>query len=233
VAAIGDAASEKRLPIVVGGTGLYLEALTRGLHPVPPVPEEVRAALRARLGAEGPAALHAELARGDPTTASRLEAADSQRILRALEVLQATGRPLSHWQQAHRDGAPADVEFRYVMLSPPREVVYAACDARFDAMLAAGALAEARHLDAMALAPALPIMKAVGLPPLLRHLRGEIDLAEAGRLAKRDTRHYAKRQMTWLRNRAIPDRVWEAQFSERLKAEIFSFISRFVLTPTA
>ena len=100
------------------------------------------------------------------------------------------------------------------------------------AMMAAGALAEARYLGAMALPPSLPVMKAVGLPPLLRHLRSEIDLNEACRLAKRDTRHYAKRQMTWFRNRAAPDRTWVAQFSERLKAEIFSFISNFVLTPT-
>jgi tRNA dimethylallyltransferase len=231
LAAIAEAAGDHRLPIVVGGTGLYVEALVHGLHPVPPVPDEVRGAMRRRLVEEGPAALHADLARGDPDTAARLGPTDSQRIVRALEVLTATGRPLSDWQKAQRDPVPADVEFRHVLLWPPREVVYAACDARFDRMMAAGALAEAKHLAAMALAPTLPVMKAVGLPPLLRHLRGEIELDEAVRMAKRDTRRYAKRQMTWYRHRVVPDRTWNAQFSESLHQEIFSFISHFVLTP--
>jgi tRNA dimethylallyltransferase len=231
LAMVGEAVAAGRLPILVGGTGLYLEVLIHGLHSVPAVPDEVREAVRRRLATAGSAALHAELARVDPAMAVRLEPADSQRIVRAREVVEATGRPLSDWQSARRDRSAADLGFRCILLSPPREVVYPASEARFDAMLAAGAIAEARHLDAMALPASLPVMKAVGLPPLLRHLRGEIDLAEAVRLAKRDTRHYAKRQMTWYRHRFAPDRAWVEQYSERLKPEIFSFISDFVLTP--
>jgi tRNA dimethylallyltransferase len=229
--AIAEANEDRRVPIVVGGTGLYLEALLAGLHAVPHVPEEVRAALRKRLTREGSAALHAELALGDAATAARLNPADSQRVLRALEVMQSTGRPLSEWQHDRRAEPASSDAFRTLLLLPPRETINAACDARFDDMLAAGAVAEARHMASLGLDPALPAMKAVGLPPLLRHLRGEIALAEAVRLAKRDTRRYAKRQMTWFRNRTIAARTWTAQFSESLKPEIFSFVSSFLLTP--
>jgi tRNA dimethylallyltransferase len=232
LAEIAAAAGERRLPIIVGGTGLYLEALVHGLHPVPPVPDDLRARLRQRLAAEGPAALHAELARGDPGAAGRLAQSDSQRIVRALEVLTATGRPLSEWQRARREAGPPGIVFRYLLLSPPREVVYAACDARFDHMLASGALTEAKHLAAMGLDPSLPIMKAVGLPPLLRHIRGELEFDRAVRVAKADTRHYAKRQMTWYRHRAAPDLILAAQYSESLNPKIFPFISDFVLTPS-
>ncbi len=199
-AALGEAERLGRLPILVGGTGLYFKALTHGLSAVPPIPADVRTAVRARLRAEGPAALHDELARRDPQGAARLEPADRTRIARALEVIEATGRPLGDW---HRRGLPPVLDPAgavRVFLAPEREELYRRIDARFDAMLAAGALEEVRRLAARGLDPLLPAMKAHGVPWLIRHLAGEMSLAEAAEKGKQDTRHYAKRQFTWFRH---------------------------------
>ena len=192
--ALAEAERAGRVPILVGGTGLYFKALTQGLSAVPPTPPEIRAAVRARCDAEGAAALHAELARRDPAMAARLKPGDRMRIARALEVLEATGRSLADW---HRDGMPAildpDAALK-VFLAPDRAELYRRIDARFDAMLAAGALEEVRALVARGLDPMLPAMKAHGVPWLRRHLAGEITLAEAAEGAKLDTRRYTKRQ---------------------------------------
>ncbi len=196
-----------RVPILVGGTGLYFKALTRGLSNVPPVPEDIRANVRARMDAEGSAALHAELLRRDPST--QLKPGDRTRIARALEVLEATGRPLSQW---HREGLPPLVDAASavkVFLAPERGELRRRIDARFDAMLAAGALDEVRALAARKLDPLLPAMKAHGVPWLIRHLAGEITLAEAAEGAKNDTRRYTKRQFTWARHQ-LPDWTWMA-----------------------
>jgi tRNA dimethylallyltransferase len=208
---LGDAAGaleaalrQRRVPIFVGGSGLYFKALTRGLAAIPPVPADVRAAIRARLDAEGSPALHAELAPRDPTTAARLRPADRIRIGRALEVLEATGRPISDW---HRDGVPPPLDASRaakIFLAPDRAALYRRIDARFDAMVAAGALEEVRALGERRLDPLLPVMKAHGVPWLIRHLAGGITLAAAVEGAKSDTRHYAKRQFTWFRNQ-LPD----------------------------
>ena len=206
-AAIAEAERAGRLPILVGGTGLYFKALTHGLAAVPPVPAEIRTALRARLQAEGAAALHAELARGDPQSAQRLMPGDGVRITRALEVLLATGRPLSEW---HREGMPPAVEAGRaikIFLDVPRAELYRRIDARFDAMLAAGALEEAEALARRSLDTALPAMKAHGVPWLIRHLRGELSLQEAAEGGKRDTCRYTKRQATWFRHQ-LPDWSW-------------------------
>ncbi len=192
--------SEGRLPIFVGGTGLYFRALTQGLSDIPPVPAEVRT--RVRGDAEGIATpdLHARLADADPLTATRLRSSDRQRILRALEVFAATGRSLAEWQQ--KPGVPMlrPEEARAVFLSIERDELRGRIDARFDAMVAAGALEEVRALVARRLDPALPAMKAHGVPWLMRHLRGEISLEEAAAGGKADTRRYAKRQETWFRH---------------------------------
>jgi tRNA dimethylallyltransferase len=189
-----------RMPILVGGTGLYFKALTRGLSAVPPTPPDIRAAVRARCDAEGSQALHAELARRDPDTAARLRPGDRMRIARALEVLEATGRSLVDW---HRDGMPAildpDKAVKVFLAVEPAEL-HRRIDARFDAMLEAGALEEVRALLARGLDPMLPAMKAHGVPWLRRHLSGEIGLAEAAAGAKLDTRRYTKRQRTWFRH---------------------------------
>ena len=194
-----------RVPIFVGGTGLYFKALTRGLSNVPPIPDDIRANVRARLEAQGPAALHAELLRRDPST--QLKPGDRTRIARALEVLEATGRPLSQW---HREGLPPLIEASdavKVFLAPERAELRRRIDARFDTMLAAGALEEVRVLAARKLDPLLPAMKAHGVPWLVRHLDGEIALTEAAESAKSDTRRYTKRQFTWARHQ-LPDWTW-------------------------
>jgi tRNA dimethylallyltransferase len=206
-AALAEARAQNRVPIFVGGTGLYFMALTRGLSNVPPIPAEVREAVRARLERDGVEALHAELALRDPVSAARLKPRDRTRIARALEVVEATGRALTDW---HGEGQPpllAPGEFRALFLAPEREVLYARIDARFDAMLKAGALDEVARLAARRLDPLLPAMKAHGVPPLMQHLRGEITLEEAAEIGRADTRHYAKRQFTWFRHQ-LPEFEW-------------------------
>ncbi len=228
---IDAAHADGRLPIVVGGTGLYLRALMRGLAPIPPVPPDVRAATRQRLEADGPEALHRALAARDPAMADRLSPRDGQRLARAWEVLEATGRSLADWQLAAADdGSRAGPAFLTLLLLPPREAIYRACDARFAAMLANGALEEAGRLVAQGLDPALPAMKAVGLREVLRHLSGEISLDEARRAGQQATRRYAKRQLTWFRHQMTPDYTSAEKYSERLMPEIFPYISRFLLT---
>jgi len=199
--------SAGRVPIFTGGTGLYFKALTRGLSAVPPIPLEIRETVRARLEAEGPAALHAELLRRDP--GSPIKPGDRTRIARALEVLEATGRPLSDW---HREGLPPLIEASRVVkvfLAPERDELRNRIDARFDAMLQAGALDEVRALAARRLDPLLPAMKAHGVPWLIRCLNGELSLAEAAEGGKSDTRRYTKRQFTWARHQ-LPDWTWTA-----------------------
>jgi tRNA dimethylallyltransferase len=184
-------------PILIGGTGLYFKALTQGLADIPPADPELRASLRERAARDGAAALHAELARRDPQGAARLQPNDAPRVLRALEVLDTTGESISVLQANTR--APlTPAQWAGVVLTPARESLYAAINARFDAMLAAGALQEVRAFAARGLDPALPAMKAHGAPALMAHLRGEISLAEAAEIGKRDTRRYAKRQFTWI-----------------------------------
>jgi tRNA dimethylallyltransferase len=215
-AALAAAAGAERLPIVVGGTGLYFETLTKGLAAVPPVAEDIRAAVKARLAAGGSAALHAELAHRDPVMAQRLMPADRSRIARALEVVLATGRSLADW---HRDGMPAAVDSSQaikVFLNPDRIELQRRIETRFAAMLTAGALDEVRLLAARGLDPTLPAMKAHGVPWLMRHLEGEITLADATHGGIRDTWRYTKRQATWFRNR-MPSWSWvEPQAAEAL-----------------
>ena len=206
-AALTDAHSRGQPAIVVGGTGLYFSTLTRGIAAVPAIPAEIRREVRSRLAAEGVAALHAELGRRDPATAARLKPGDRARITRALEVVLATGRSLSEW---HADNSPARVDLAAaakVFLMPKRDELAARIDARFDAMMTAGALAEVGALAARHLDPNLPAMKAHGVPWLIRHLNGEIAMAEAVEQSKRDTRRYPKRQATWVRNQ-LPQFEW-------------------------
>jgi tRNA dimethylallyltransferase len=208
-AALATADRDGRTAIVVGGTGLYFESLSKGLAAVPPIAPDIRAAVRARLEAQGSAALHAELAQVDPVTAQRLMPADRSRIARALEVVLATGRSLSDW---HRDGMPPVLDADHaikVFLDPERSALQRRIETRFAAMLATGALAEVAALAGRGLDPALPAMKAHGVPWLIRHLRGEIELEEAAAGGVRDTWRYTKRQATWFRNR-MPDWTWSA-----------------------
>lgn len=224
-AEIAAAHQTGRIPIIVGGTGLYFKALLEGLSPIPTVPEDVRAHWRAEAARLGAAELHRLLAGRDPEMAVRLHPTDSQRITRALEVLEATGRSLSYWQSL--PGVPVLPEAATVrlVLQPEREHLYRRCDARLDAMMAAGALAEVATLAELRLDPGLPVMRAVGVGPLLAYLAGRTTLDAALAQAKLDTRHYVKRQLTWLRRNMIAwDRV-NAQEMEIHVSEIVSFFS--------
>lgn len=208
-AAAALAQAGARPAIFVGGTGLYFKALTAGLAAVPPIPAAVRGDIRARLAADGPGPLHAELAIHDPESAARLSPNDRTRVSRALEVVLATGRPLRDW---HGEGLPPLVRpSACVFLAPERAALYRGIDARFGTMMDAGALDEVRALAARQLDPLLPAMKAHGVPGLIRHLAGEITRDEAIAKAQQDTRNYAKRQFTWFRHqlgdwpRSAPD----------------------------
>jgi tRNA dimethylallyltransferase len=198
---------EGHAAIIVGGTGLYFNALTRGLAAVPPIPAQIRNEVRARLASDGVEALHADLARRDPAAAARLMPGDRARITRALEVILATGRSLVLWHEANMPACVDAALAAKVFLMPDRDALLRRIDTRFDAMMAAGALDEVRTLAERHLDSNLPAMKAHGVPWLIRHLNGEIALAEAVEGGKRDTRQYTKRQATWFRNQ-LPDFVW-------------------------
>jgi tRNA dimethylallyltransferase len=206
--ALKEAVSQGRMPILVGGTGLYFKALTTGLAAVPPIPADIRAEVRSRLQREGPPALHTELAQLDPATAQRVTINDRSRISRALEVVLATGRPLSDW---HIEGLPPMIDSKRaakVFISCERKELVHRIERRFAAMLKSGALEEVRRLAARGLDPSLPAMKAHGVPWLIRHLDSEVSLEEAVAGAVMDTRRYAKRQLTWFRNQ-MKDWPWE------------------------
>lgn len=206
-AALAEARAQGRLPIFIGGTGLYFKALLRGLADLPPVPADVREAVRARLVQDGIEALHAELARRDPVMGERLKPRDRARVARALEVLEATGRSIHEWHACGQPPLLSPANVTAVFLAPDRAELYARIDRRFAAMLEGGALEEVAALARRGLAPILPAMKAHGVPVLIRHLEGEISLAEAATIGATDTRHYAKRQFTWFRHQ-LPEFAW-------------------------
>lgn len=239
VAAMERAHGAGRLPILCGGTGLWLSALVRGIGAIPAVPEDVRAASRALAASIGAPALHARLALRDPATAALLEPGDTQRVIRAWEVLEATGRGLASWWE-ERPEAPAPWRFAMILLRPPRAALRAAIDARFLAMLESGALDEVRALVARGLDPALPAMKAHGVPNLAAALSGRTTLARAVAEGQAMVRQYAKRQDTWFRHQTLvrPEAMHIiharyaglAQLSERDAAGLFAFIDRMGLT---
>jgi tRNA dimethylallyltransferase len=231
--AMAEARSAGRLPILCGGTGLYFSALLQGLADIPAIDPAIRAQARATLAEIGPAALHARLAEEDPETAVRLTPNDGQRIARAYEVLLATGRGLAAWQ-ASPALAPPDWRFCAIQLDPPREELQAAIALRFSKMVAAGALAEVETLVGQALDPALPAMRALGVPELAAHLRGELPIAEAVQRAVSNSNRYVKRQSTWFRHHSLAEiqdtvmidaRIGDvAQLSERRMADLTRFI---------
>ena len=195
--ALERAKSENRPAVFTGGTGLYFKALTEGLVQAPAAPPEVREHWRIEHGRG--ADIYAELGRRDPETAARLAPADSPRILRALEVHAATGRTLSDWKRQQPPPLLAAGTWSGLFVNPDRAALYSRINSRFEAMLAAGALEEVRALMALGLPENRGIMKAHGVPHLVRHLKGELSLGEATKLGQRDTRNYARRQMTWAR----------------------------------
>lgn len=222
--AIDEARETGRLPIFVGGTGLYFKALTEGLAPVPPIPSAIRQHWRAEAARIGAAGLFAHLAASDPETASKLKATDTQRLTRALEVLEATGVGLSVWQR--RRGEPLIDIARAVCLlaAPDRDALYRHADARFEEMLRAGALAEAAALIGKSYDAELPVLHALGVRPLARHLAGEIGLDAATGLAKIETRQYIKRQLSWARRHMIAWKAMHTQEMERVRDGRLSLI---------
>ncbi len=226
---IAAAAAANRLPILVGGTGLYFQALTEGLSALPAIEPAVRARARDRLAALGAEAFHAELAARDPGAAARLPAGDSQRLLRAWEVIEQTGVSLADWQARNRP-RPALSSWCGLLLAPPRAALYRACDARFETMLERGALDEVAALLARGYAPDLPVMKAVGVRELADVVTGRQTRPAAVAAAQQATRRYAKRQMTWFRGKMRAWNWMNSQLSESMIDESFSIIRNFVLT---
>jgi tRNA dimethylallyltransferase len=216
---LADCAARGLRPVVVGGTGLYFRALTEGLTPIPEPTPEIRAAAEARLAALGVEGFAAEIAARDPETAARLDRANPMRLLRAWEALEQTGEGLAAW---HARTPPPLLPLAAtvpLLLAPERAALYARCDARFDAMLEAGALAEAEAVAALGLPETAPGLKAVGARELIGHVRGDSSLAEAAVAAKTATRNYAKRQTTWFRNRMIAWRQLPAKESSEILAQ--------------
>ena len=205
--AMAEAHKEGRLPILVGGTGLYFKALTEGLAPVPDIPAEIRAHWRERSEQLGRNSLHAELAARDPAMAARVSPADPQRIVRALEVIDATGVSLAEWQGGNAMPLLAPGDALRLVIAPEREPLYATIDARFDRMIEDGALDEVRAFLGLELDPGLPAMRAHGVRELAAYLSGALTREEAVANAKTESRRYAKRQMTWLR-RFMSDWHW-------------------------
>jgi tRNA dimethylallyltransferase len=211
-AVIGAIRVRGAVPIVVGGTGLYFKALTEGLVVAPAAPAEIRKALLSRLEKEGLSRLHAQLSEYDAEGAARISPRDEPRILRALSVWEATGRPLRDFPVSE----PIS-NWSGIVLAPDRRALYRRIDSRCEAMIEAGALDEVGALAVRSLDPTLPAMKAHGVPAFLAHLRGEIDLVRAVELAQRDTRRYAKRQFTWIAHQ-IPD--WRRIQTESLDGRV-------------
>jgi len=217
-----------RLPIIVGGTGLYIRALERGLAPVPEISETIRQEALDLHRLLGGVAFRERLAELDPAGAQRLFPGDRQRLVRAYEVVRATGIPLAAWQRRPHRSSPN--HFTTILFMPSRERLYAACDVRFVRMIEANAVGEAAALARRGLDPELPAMKAVGLSELLRYLHGEIPLQAAITAAQRATRRYAKRQMTWFRHQTAPDLTLTEQFSQDLLHSSLRFVRESVLT---
>ena len=209
--------AQGRAPILCGGSGLYLRALREGFSSIPDVPPEVRTQANLEWLELGAVAFRARLAERDPAIVLRLKPEDRQRHVRAWEVLAATGRPLSDWQR-ETSGTPAPWRFVTILLSPQRDWLRARIETRFDLMLAEGVLAEVRSVFDRQPDPGLPGLKAHGAPELFAHLRGELPLADARRIAIDHTRQYAKRQMTWFRHQMTPDFVVDPLAAQPLGA---------------
>jgi tRNA dimethylallyltransferase len=221
--ALAELRSNKRLAIVTGGTGLYFSALERGLSPIPEIDPEVRSEARQLHDKLGSQAFHAELTARDPRTAGQLHPSDAQRLMRAWEVIEQTGQGLAEWQEIKGKPAIDVARSVRVLITPERDRLYARCDTRFDQMMEGAALEEARSIARLNLDESLPATRALGLRQLLRHLKGELSLEEAVQQAKRDTRRYAKRQLTWFRHQMAD---WESLVPADEAAFVASMLQR-------
>ncbi|WP_265562520.1 tRNA (adenosine(37)-N6)-dimethylallyltransferase MiaA [Sphingomicrobium arenosum] len=223
---IASAHAAGKLPILVGGTGLYLRSLLQGIAPVPDIDPAIRTAIRKAPTADNYAALQQE----DPEAAARLNAGDTLRVARALEVIRSTGQPLSYWQARKEGGIGDDVQLRPLLLLPPRDWLAKRCNRRFETMVEHGALDEARALLARDLDPILPVMRAIGVPELIAHLSGETSLADAIAAGQLATRQYMKRQYTWFRGQTPDD--WP-RYTDPLDSEAAIIAALALLDPPA
>ena len=218
--------SAELMPIVIGGTGMYFKILLEGIAAIPAIDPALRSAVRDECKQFGSEKLHNELLLGDPVTAARLAPGDSQRISRAIEVLRATGKPLSEWHRKNAPGLMQEADrsglIGKFVISPERDQLYERCNKRFDMMLNAGVENEVRDLVALDLDPALPVMRALGVPSLMAMIKGEAEAAEAIEEAKMQTRRFAKRQMTWFRNQFTDWKRLSAQLSESEYEKLFT-----------
>lgn len=227
---IEKAWSQGKLPVVTGGTGLYIKTLVDGISHLPPIPDEIRERIRARAVEEGTEVLYQELQAKDSEMAERLKPLDKQRICRALEILEATGKSLAVLQREIKPVPALKADYVTHVIMPPRPILYGRCDQRFDVMLEQGALEEVRLFAEMKLDANLPAMKALGVPELLAHVRGETTIDEARSVAQMQTRRFAKRQCTWFRNQMKEVEMHSAQYSESLRDQIYNKIRHFLLT---
>ena len=200
-AEIAAAHADDKLPILVGGTGLYVRTLLNGIAPIPDIDPAIRAHIREMDVSDAYALLESE----DPVSAKRLNPRDSSRIMRALEVVRSSGKPLHHWHEHLIGGIAEEITLRPLVLLPPREWLYERCDRRFQIMIDEGAMEEVESLLRKGLSDDCPVMRAIGVPELSAVIRGEMDLGEAKVRAMAATRQYAKRQYTWFRNQCPAD----------------------------
>lgn len=224
--AVADVRAAGQVPILVGGTGMYLHAALHGISPIPEVSEAVHNQAQSDLDQHGGEAVKEMLTALDPILGDRLDAGDSQRLVRALGVVRETGTPLSTWQQLPGEG---QIEGKAVTVAilPDRTDLYAAINARFGEMMETGGIAEVEQLLARKLDPSLPVMKALGVSAVAGYLQGDYDRAQAIYLAQRDSRHYAKRQMTWIRNNFIANITFNEKYSKRNSEKYFSEILKY------
>jgi tRNA dimethylallyltransferase len=218
------------LPIITGGTGMYLNALTNGIAPIPEIDKSVRDTITAELTDLGHDAFFARLQKSDPATAATLDSANTQRLIRAAEVLRATGHGLAHWHGAAMLPPPNGMAFLKFCYMPPRDILYDRCNRRFELMIEQGAIDEVKFLLEQNLPPESPVMKAVGVRELASYLAGTLSLAEAQALAQRETRRYAKRQLTWFRHQMTDRETIDTQYSESLAGKLRNLVHQFLLT---
>ena len=216
------------LPIICGGTGLYIKALMEGLSYIPPIPDKLREQIRLKIHKFGNGSAYRELMQRDPKTAARLNPGDTQRIARALEVIEASGRSISEWQQIDAKRVSNDWQFWIILLAPERKELNSCIEIRFLKMLELGALDEVASIKDFS--GDLPLLKAIGVNELQNYLNGNLRLSEAIEQVQTATRKLAKRQTTWFKNQIVADLTINSQYSERFRDKIFSFIRLKVLS---
>jgi tRNA dimethylallyltransferase len=222
--AIAEARDQDRLPILCGGTGLYIRTLLDGIAPVPPIDPAIREAVRSFSAVHN----HAALEREDPAAAARLRPSDATRVARALEVVRSTGRPLADWQKERAGGIGAEVDLRPLVLLPPRDWLYARCDERFESMMSDEGIAEVGSLLQRKLNPMLPAMRAIGVREIAAFLEGALSREEALAAGRTATRQYAKRQYTWFSRQ--PPAAW-SRFMQALEGQAIERALALLLPP--